>query len=104
MWKTVESESCLGEHSKTNTDTEKYSVQRVGNYHKLRNTYKDMSRVLTVDGRHNMWGSGGCIQKSIASKLGCVLCGLRVCIVWEILYDKVLPVRAWQGRTCGQCK
>ena len=29
---------------------------------------------------------------------------LRVCMVWEILYDRVLPVGAWQGRTCGQWK
>ena len=27
---------------------------------------------------------------------------LRVGMVWEILYNKVLPVGAWQGRTCGQ--
>ena len=29
------------------------------------------------------------------------LYALRVCTVWEIFCDRVLPVGAWQERTCG---
>ena len=54
MWKLVETESCLGDHSKINTDTEVFSVQRVVKYYKLNLTYKGMSGVPTgrLSARH----------------------------------------------------
>ena len=108
---------------KVNTDQVIYFVQNVWNNYKPNLTYNDIAGAFTANpkvsrtnGRGFGWaesvhGVGNNSRQRLAwrSMSGVftstiALYVLRVCMVWEILYDRVLPVGAWQGRTCGQWK
>ena len=78
-------------------------VHRVDYTYKLKLTYRYIVGALTVLIVRTACGTVVAASKnSIASKLGCVRCGLRVCTVWETLCDRMSLIGTQQGRTCRQ--
>ena len=98
-------------------------MQNVGNDYRPKFTYSDMAEDLTASPRVSMTDGRGVgwakyvrgVRNNLRLRLAwrsmtgafmstIALYVLKGCMVWEILCDRVLPVGAWQGRTCGQWK